>query len=366
MSHRRDFNLSVFLNREHYFLFLLLQLPLTILPAIASDIDHDINIENTPSWVTIHKLNRVKDIPIDKVRNGIFYQMLDNQILITKDGEKSSYSRYVEKITNKTGLDSASQINLEFDPSYQKVILNSLFVIRNGQRINRLSSARMSLINRETDLEQQIYNGAITLNILISDLQVGDTLDYSYSRHGSNPVYKNIFSYSKNLNWGVPVYDQYLRILWGKSKPLFTKIRNSKLTITKKKKNGFTEFSTHIHNAPVVKTASQMPSWFSPFGRVAFSETEQWSDVINWAMPLYEITTTHPDIQKIADKIKLAEKKQSRQIIAALKYTKEHIRYVGLEMGKNSQLPTVTQVTQTLQVYLFVVSLKVEGTHHLL
>lgn len=308
-----------------------------------------LHIEPTPDWVIEREPLLAEFIPVDEIRNGVFYQLLDDQVRVEEDGFRTTYTRYIETVVNQTGVEESSQINLDFDPSYQKLSLNSLTVIRDGTAIDRLDKAAMSIFSRETELNQQIYSGRLTLNILLDDIQAGDTIDYSYTIHGQNPVYKNIFSFLQGVNWSVPLYNQHLRVLWGKSAPLKVESRNINPEIVISKVGEFTEYQISLQNQEALNTPSQIPDWYSPYGSVHFNETLSWSDVVAWAEPLYRFDTAHPDIQEIANAIKAASSSQSEQIVAALKYTQENIRYVGLEMGQNSHLPTAPEQTLALK-----------------
>ena len=309
----------------------------------------DINIEAVPDWVKTRTLSPVAQIPVDEISNGVFYRLVDSQVQVSNNGNKIRYNRYVETVVNQKGIESSSQINLDYDPSYQKLVLNTLFILRDGQRLDRLAKAKMSLFNREQELDRQIYNGTMTLNILIDDLREGDTLDYSYSRYGSNPVYKNRFSYTRTLNWSVPVNDQYLRVLWGKAQPLFINTRNIEPKIEETILGEFIEYQLHMHNEETIESSSQAPSWYDPYGTIYFSESERWPDVVNWALPLYESRAIHPSIQQLANEIKQGAQSKSEQIAIALKYTQGKIRYVGLEMGVNSHFPTAAHETLALR-----------------
>lgn len=308
-----------------------------------------LHIEPTPDWVIKREPLMAEFVPVDEISNGVFYQLLDNQIRVEKDGFRIAYTRYMETVVNQTGVEESSQINLDFDPSYQKVILNSVTVFRDGKPIDKLDKAKLSIFSRETELNQQIYSGRLTLNILLEDIQAGDTIDYSYTVQGQNPVYKNLFSYSQGINWGVPLYNQHLRVLWGKPTPLKVDSRNSNPTIVTKQVGEFTEYQISLQNQDVLNTPSQMPDWYSPYGTVHFNETHDWEDVVAWAEPLYRFNNLHPNIQGIANSIKQASSSQTEQIVAALKYTQENIRYVGLEMGQNSHLPTAPEQTLALK-----------------
>jgi len=309
----------------------------------------DIYIEATPTWVELRDITLTKDIPVDEITDGVFYQLLDTQRKVSASEWIVSYSRYVETVVNQAGVDYTSQINLEFDPSYQKLALNTLSIIRNGKRIDKLSSAKISLLNRETELENQIYNGSLTLNILIDDIQMGDTIDYSFTRYGNNPVYKGIFAYSRSLNWSVPIRDQFVRVLWGKKTPLFFSTRNISTKVSEQQLGEFTEYQVHMHNEETLSMPSEVPGWYEPYGSISLSESANWGEVVVWAETLYQPTAQHKSITALADDIKEKYKSKAEQIAAALKYTQDNIRYVGLEMGVNSHLPTPAYETLALK-----------------
>jgi len=309
----------------------------------------EIHIEPTPTWVEYRNLDLVDKIPVDEISNGVFYQLLDNQIHVSESGDRTSYSRYAESIINQTGVESSSQINIEFDPTYQKLALHTLFIIRDGQQIDKLKTAKISLLNSENELDDQIYHGYLAINILVDDLREGDTVDYSFTRYGTNPVYKGIFSYSRSLNWSVPVYDQYLRILWGKSKPLYVNTRNIEPKIQQKTSGKFTEYQIYMHNNDTIREPSETPIWYSPYGKVYFSEVKNWAEVVEWAKPLYIVDNIHPKVVQIANDIKEQHANPATQIISALRYVQQNIRYVALQMGINSHLPTPADETLALR-----------------
>ena len=307
-----------------------------------------VNIQAKAAWVIERDVSPIES-PEDKdVRGGVFYRLIDNQLKVDANGKRATFTRHVEEIVNETGLNDSSQINISFDPEYQDVIFHALTIVRDGQRLDRTKSAKMSLLNRETELKSQIYNGKLTLNILINDLRIGDTIDYSFTRNGTNPVYQNIFSYAKRVTWSTPVHEQHVRVLWGKSKALLIAKRNIDPTINEQSVEGFTEFSLRIDKQVAIDEPSETPDWYDPFGIIYFSETENWRQVVNWASPMYQLKSTAESVQQIADEIGRNNTSQADKIAAALKYTQESIRYVGLEMGLNSHMPTPPEQTINL------------------
>lgn len=122
------------------------------------------------------------------------------------------------------------------------MIVHKVNVTRNGKVIDKLASAKISVLHSEEELQAQMYHGELNINILLDDLREGDHLDYSFSRYGANPIYQGIFAYGRSLNWSVPVQNQYLRVLWGKNKPLHITKRFFEPNIVKRKLGEFTEY----------------------------------------------------------------------------------------------------------------------------
>ncbi|MGJ8691301.1 MAG: DUF3857 domain-containing transglutaminase family protein [Thalassotalea sp.] len=297
-------------------------------------------IAPTPDWVRRRNISFTDAIPKGEISEGIYYRLLDTQIKVEPQEEKAHYARYIETLVNKAGVDANSQLNLAYDPSYQKLVIHQLILHRDGQQIDKLATAKISVFDSETDLKKQLYHGELTVNILIDDLREGDSLDYSYSRYGSNPVYQNLFAYQRNVNWSVPVQRQFIRVLWGKDDPLYVTKRNFNSTVAVNPLGEYQEYSVSLHKAKPREIASQSPSWHDPYGQVFFSETKNWAAVVNWALPLYQFGKPHADIEKIAAGIRVQTLNSKEQIRLALNYAQNEIRYVGLEMGVNSHLPT--------------------------
>ncbi|WP_448546429.1 DUF3857 domain-containing protein [Thalassotalea fusca] len=340
-------HLVQFLKNGLYWLLVLLFTLVHVVSVQAAD--NEQFIQATPEWVEIRQPELSKDIPVDEISNGVFYHLIDLQFKVTQTGERAIYSRYVEEVINQTGVDYNSQLNLSFDPSYQQVWLNSLYLIRDGQKIDKLNTAKITQLNNENELNAQIYHGNLTLNVLIDDLREGDVLDYSYSRVGVNPIYQGVFSYSRTLNWSVPVAEQYVRILWGKNNPLFVSGRNFEPNVSQTQLGQFQEYSLYVNNPDTIRIPSETPNWYSPYNTVYFTELSSWRQVVDWAQPLYHVDEIVPEVQAVANDIKASYGTKSEQISAALKYVQNEIRYVALQNGINSHLPTPASETLALR-----------------
>ncbi|MEO2281414.1 DUF3857 domain-containing transglutaminase family protein [Pseudoalteromonas pernae] len=306
----------------------------------------------TPAWVKPVELAPLdqESVPLEQLSEGTYYRLLEDQFKVDDKKKTAHFIRYVMLATNQTGVEGMSQLNLSFDPSYQHIQLHHLRIIRDGEVIDKLPTAQMQVIQREQEAEQLIYDGSQTLNIILDDIRPGDSLDYAFTRVGRNPIYQGIFGYSAEFDWSVPVGEQTLRVLWNKETPLYINQLNGELPVETKQTDAGTEYTFYARELPTKRYDSQTPSWYDPYHFVFLSQVNSWQQVVEWALPMYEkALSKSDDIRAIAEQIKRDNGTLEQQIGAALKYTQDEIRYLGLEMGSNSHQPTSADETLRLR-----------------
>ena len=304
----------------------------------------------TPTWVEIRSVEITSAVPETEISDGIYYRLLDKQVAVKENGDVTHYTRVIQTLMNQTALEKSSQINIDYDPSYQTLAIHSLNIIRNGQSIDYLSKTRGSLIQREKDLDKKIYDGRLTLNLIIEDIRKGDTLDYSFSIEGQNPVYNDIFAYQRSVSWSVPVNHQFVRVLWGKSSKLHINTRNITIKMDETRTGDYQQYQVYLFNQPTISYESDTPVWYDPYGMLYFSEIASWDKVVDWAIPMYKgVSDRHQSIVDIANEIKINTANLSEQIASALRYSQDEIRYLGIEMGANSHQPTPAYETVRLR-----------------
>lgn len=300
-----------------------------------------IQFESEPDWITSAQPSLSHEVPTSELRDGVYYRLYDRQIRVPAEGEVTYYYRFAIQITNLNGLDDQSQINVDFDPVYEQLQFHRLNVIRDGETINRLQSTPLRMLNREEELDYQLYNGLITANFLLSDLRVGDVIDYSYSVRGRNPVFDGMYSDSFRLHWSVPIELASLRLLWEKNKPLYVKGWGTEAPVQRTQTSSGEEFLLVEHNLQPVSREDDVPNWASPYGRLFFSEHESWDEVVDWGIGLFRNSILQSEeIEQVVDRIRATTSNPSEQIVEVLQYVQDQIRYVGIELGVNSHQPS--------------------------
>ncbi|MBT8438380.1 MAG: DUF3857 domain-containing protein, partial [Gammaproteobacteria bacterium] len=137
-------------------------------------------IAPAPSWVKPAHIPTGEKLKQQNNSNGEAFLLIDFQWQVN-EGQQSQYRHIVTKALNTTGVAEVSQISIDFDPIYETLVLHTVNIQRNGQIIDRIDRTQINLIQREEDLDYQIYDGSRTLNMFIDDIRTGDIVEYSYT-----------------------------------------------------------------------------------------------------------------------------------------------------------------------------------------
>ncbi len=336
------------MNRSQFLILRLFSMILiSIMSAVTAAEPFD-NIKPKPTWAKTISAPALYSIPQDYIKDGAYYLLLDRQVKAS-DEQVESYYQYVIEIVNQQGIDEFSQINISFDPYYQSLQLHKLEIEREGKKQDRISTSTLSVIQREKELEEQIYNGRKSLNILIDDIRVGDKLTYSYTRTGQNPVYHGLFARNYNLNWSIPVASLNIRVLWQKQQPLHYQVYQDHAELVKTQSTpAGTEYTINKQQIKPISGESNRPDWADPWAHIQFSETKNWQAIAKWGHSLYQDRYTRNDeLILIANNIKKSTPNKHQQISQALRFVQDEVRYLGIEFGQNSHAPSPATETLT-------------------
>jgi hypothetical protein len=137
-----------------------------------------------PTWVVpVQAPAPVESLEPQTVR------LADVQIRVTSEND-TFFGHYMLRANNTAGVNSLGQLTIDFNPAFQSVVLHSLHVLRGNTVIDKQPGLKVRFLEREPGLENSIYTGVVTIAIVMDDLRIGDTIEYSYSMVGTNPVFK--------------------------------------------------------------------------------------------------------------------------------------------------------------------------------
>ncbi|MBB6609557.1 DUF3857 domain-containing protein [Pontibacter sp. Tf4] len=284
-----------------------------------------------PAWIKKLPHRTETNININEVNGGYHFLLMDQQYEVAR---QEVYSHSIYKITTEEGVQNSSEIRLSFDPHHEQLQFHKVIVWRNGKPIDKLNLNKVKVLQRESGMDKGIYDESLTAVLVLDDIRVGDVVEYACTIKGSNPVFGGRFFNSFNLQGYDPMDERLLRIVMPESRKL-----NYKLYLTDKKPaittaNGSTTYTWHLKNLPGTVVDDGTPSWYDPYPGVYLSEFNSWAEVVDWALPLYEINQklSKPLLASI-DSIKNTYGSDEDRMTAALRFVQDEVRYLGFEAG---------------------------------
>jgi hypothetical protein len=294
-------------------------------------------IEPQPLWADTTQVD-YRNTDLDREADDGYVDLIfDKQ---TNLELQSVYTKKALRIISETGIQNASEISVDFDPSYQQLFFHSLLIIRKGQVINKLDLSKFRTVHQEKELHRFIYNGTVTTMMILEDVQKGDIIEYSYSIHGFNPVFGNKYSDTYTLAYGVPVYRLHYKLFVPATKSIDIKNNGSSLKPGIAIGNRGTAYNWNLFNTHALQEQDKLPSWYDIYPVVMVSEFKNWKEVNDWAISLFPVSSSlSPALQTLVDGWKKKYNTEEQRLTAALHFVQDDIRYMGIEMGKNSYKP---------------------------
>ena len=267
------------------------------------------------------------------------YLLTDTQIR-HRNGGYTVFDRLAYKVTDRPGLESGARLDIEFDPSREKLSFNRLTVIRNGVAIDKLGEAKFEIFRREADSERGIFDGRLTAHVDLSDVRVGDIVDYATTYEITPTVAQDLLFAHFQTEWGEPVALAREKIIWPTEKPLNIRAVRTGLKAKVAKAGGDTTYLWEAINPPPVKRQENLPVDYPTFGFVEISSASDWQPLVDALLPFYQPAKSFPaDFEARITEIERRHAGLEDRLIAALRLVQDEIRYVSLSMGAGSYVP---------------------------
>lgn len=296
-----------------------------------------LSIEKEPSWVTINNINYINSKQEGEAEDGCYDVAYEKQVCLT---EQAKYYKKTLKILSETGVENNSEVSIDFDPSYQGLILHRVQVIRDGVSINKLELAKFKTIQQESDLSAHLYNGTLTALLLLEDVRKGDVIEYSYTIKGSNPIFNNRYCDLFDTRFTVPLGNIYYKVVTPANKKINIKCTGGTVNPAIKQTQNGTEYEWRLTEIAPLRVDKRIPSWYDPFPMILISEYDSWNEVNKWAASLFPANVSlSAGLQKKIDNIRNTNASNEARTLAALHFVQDEIRYMGIEMGVGSHKP---------------------------
>ena len=299
-------------------------------------------IAKKPDWVS----------PVETPAKGptapLYLRLLDTQHRFGGNGQIEVYSHFVAGGTDSVSLQKEGQQAIPFDPKYQKFILHTVAIWRNGKQIDVTKRVTPRFLG--TDRAQNtVFTGKVNALIQIPDFRTGDQIELAWTISGENPIYGDSVWTASDWARAIPIWKRHSSYRWPEAEPIRIKVLShtdsylSRVPYIKRSDtvvDGWTEVRFSEINVPALAfhTHAAPGSWQNDM--IIASSFRNWDAVGVWANKLFE-EAAPPQSKEFRRLVKKFGKlpNPSEQIASALQWVQREIRYVSLSIGENSHRP---------------------------
>lgn len=296
-----------------------------------------------PAWVEEFK----EGIPATQDRSPLVTLLADTQM--SAAAQPSYHVHRVYLANASSALNEIGRYSIEFNPAFQRAQLHALRIIRSGEVLDKIGSAKITFLQRETGLEQGVYSGTISASILIEDVRVGDALDIAYTVMGENPVIGD--KYVQTTSWDQPMRTEVRRVtLWYPAeRQLSWRMlgdANKDVVRPEEKLIGkLRRLRWETRGMTRVDFEKDVPADFATHRYIQASEYRDWSDVTTWADQLFSPqASSSRELDELIARFR-AKPTQDERVSAALSWVQSEIRYFSLSLGESSHRPAAPTVS---------------------
>lgn len=324
------------MSHKHRLLRVLILIISLIFISNGHSLANSLKIQKRPVW-TIEKEVDIKsdNISSDSV-GGYYYLLVDIQDNIS---DQTIFCHYVIKLLTNSGVQRLSDISADYDPSYQKIIFHEINRFRNGEKTDELINHEIKSIQRETDMDRYLYDGALTAFVNLEDIREGDVIEYSYSIQGYNPIYRNNFFKTIYLEYNDPVKEIFRRILVPKNKKINIVYPSGDFQPEIHENKESKEYIWCNKNVKAHVYDDNTPSWFSNDLRVQISTLNNWNEVVKLILPNYYVHESEMSKLKELVASMLPYSTNDSICISVIRFVQDKIRYLGFESGISAFKP---------------------------
>lgn len=250
--------------------------------------------------------------------------------------------RTASKVISEQGLDDLGSVAVEWDPETERVTVNRVAIIRDGQVIDVLKKERLEVLRRETNLESAMLNGRLTAMLQLTDLRVGDIVDVQTTRRYRDPLNTGRFDSSTVLRSSGAMGRARIRLLWNKGAPMRWRATEGFPKPEVIETASGSELLVEVNQFKSRPLPVGAPMRYAQAGMIEWTQLGDWSDISTSLAGLYENAATlkpKSPLRAEVERIRAASPDPLARATLALKLVESQVRYVYIGMGAGAYAP---------------------------
>lgn len=288
-----------------------------------------------PKWAS-----PLADIPRTERTDPVVTRLNETQGLVGA-APATLYNRAIQ-VNDSSALGVIGQYAINYFAQYQKLALHRVVILRGNERLDRTASVSIRPLQRETDIESGMMGGATTVQLLLDDVRIGDTLWITYTIDGENPVLGK--RWSGNFTWdgAGPIELRRVTVLHPRNRPLSWRqlgdFHTEQLAPQIDQVGDMQRIRFEGRALEPVEGEPSVPPEYLSARMLQLTEYEDWNGVARWAEGLFPKVEASTALKALAKQFAGAGNAEARAG-AALHWVQNEIRYFSVSIGENSHRP---------------------------
>ena len=251
------------------------------------------------------------------------------------------------QVNDAAELGAIGQFGISYFAQYQKLSLHRVEILRGEQKLDRTASVNIRPLQRETGIESGMLGGATTVQLLLDDVRVGDTLWISYTIEGENPVFGKRWTGDYTIDSSNPTELRRITVLHPLNRPIVWRqlgdFQSDAVTPHIDTVGEVERLRFEARGLDAVEGEPSVPADYLPFRFLQFSEYKDWGEVAGWANSLFPPVAASPALKALAQQFR-SQGDPTAQAAAALHWVQNEVRYFSVSIGENSHRPQAPDV----------------------
>lgn len=295
--------------------------------------------EEFPAWVVERPIPKLRQDQDRSAEDGVYDLLQDTQIRIGS-GNEEMFRRTIQRVTNRSGLEEAAKLQLEFSPDTDDVVLYRAVIWRDGKLLDQTSTVGAEVMRRESELESDIITNNRTIDIRLQDVRVGDLVDYAWAWRTRKTYWPGHHFSTHNFGWAVPVQQVSVRLVKPASLIINTKASSGLPSPVETRLGDGSALTWTLNNTKSIPVEEDTPKWLEPWPQLEISTMSSWKAVVSWAIPLYDVSNQLPKelIAKVDD-IGAKTTNPMVRTTEALRLVQDNVRYTSIPLVSGGYAP---------------------------
>lgn len=272
--------------------------------------------------------------------------LITDQQARLSDGGQELYVGTAIRLNTPEALRAAG-LAIEWDPALSELTLHRFRLIRDGKPIDLLGDgSRLTVVRRESSLEQATIDGRLTATYQPEDVRVGDTVELAYTLNRRDPALAGRLEIVQGWLPGVPLGRARMRVL--SPIELKQKAHPGVPPLKVNKTADGVEYVVDVGNFTPPRPPRNAPRRAQLADFVEFTNAASWAEVARTARRLFEPKATITPGSALAAEVarlKAASPDPKIRAQAALKLVQEQVRYLLLALDGGGFTPASAEET---------------------